>query len=149
MPTAKRKLEFHPLTPDRWADFETLFGARGACGGCWCMWWRVARAQFVKQKGEPNRQAMKKIVESGEVPGIIAYAEGRPVAWCSVAPREAFPVLARSRVLQRVDDAPVWSVVCFFVTKEQRRTGLSVKLLKAAIEFVRECGGRILEGYPV
>lgn len=149
MPTTKLKLEFHPLTPDRWADFETLFGVRGACGGCWCMWWRVARAQFDKQKGEPNRQAMKELVASGEVPGIIAYADGQPVAWCAVALREAFPVLARSRVLQRVDDAPVWSVVCFFVTKGQRRTGLSVKLLKAAIDFVGARGGRIVEGYPV
>ena len=30
--------EFHPLTKDRWIDFEALFGARGAYGGCWCMW---------------------------------------------------------------------------------------------------------------
>ena len=33
-------LEFHPLTIERWGDFEKLFGPRGAYGGCWCMWWR-------------------------------------------------------------------------------------------------------------
>jgi len=33
MPAKNSKLEFHPLTPERWRDFEALFGERGACGG--------------------------------------------------------------------------------------------------------------------
>jgi len=143
------KLEFHPLTPRRWADFETLFGERGACGGCWCMWWRIPRSQYEKQKGAKNRQAMKELVDGGDAPGIIAYQDGQPVAWCSVAPRESFSRLERSRILKPVDGKAVWSVVCFFVAKEHRRNGLSVKLLKAAIDFVRARRGRIVEGYPV
>lgn len=149
MPSKNSKLEFHPLTPERWRDFETLFGERGACGGCWCMWWRVARSQFNKQKGEKNKKAMKKLVDGGHTPGIIAYQNGQPIAWLSVAPRETFAVLERSKILKPVDERPVWSVVCFFVAKEHRRGGLSVKLLKAAIDFVRERGGRVVEGYPV
>ncbi len=149
MPASSSKLEFHPLTPGRWRDFETLFGERGACGGCWCMWQRLARSQFNKQKGEKNKKAMRAIVEAGEIPGILAYADGKPIAWCSVGPREWFSALERSRILKPVDEQPVWSIVCFFVAKEYRRTGVSVKLLKAAIDFVRERGGRIVEGYPV
>jgi hypothetical protein len=38
------ELEVHPLTPERWADFERLFGPRGAYGGCWCMYWRITRS---------------------------------------------------------------------------------------------------------
>jgi GNAT superfamily N-acetyltransferase len=143
------KSDFHPLTPDRWPDFETLFGERGACGGCWCMWWRIPRSQYNKQKGEKNKRAMNALVEAGEVPGILAYLEGRPAGWCSVAPRESFSGLERSRILKPVDEQPVWSIVCFFIAKEYRRKGLSIKLLKAAIEFVRQRGGRIVEGYPV
>jgi len=149
MPAKNSKLEFHPLTPERWRDFETLFGERGACGGCWCMWWRIARAQYERQKGAENRKALKKLVDGGHTPGIIAYQNGQPIAWCSVAPRESYPVLERSRILKPVDEKPVWSVVCFFVMKEHRRSGLLVKLLKAAIDFVREQGGRVVEGYPV
>lgn len=26
-----------PLTRERWADLETLFSPRGACGGGWCI----------------------------------------------------------------------------------------------------------------
>ncbi|MFB0546736.1 MAG: GNAT family N-acetyltransferase, partial [Anaerolineae bacterium] len=141
-------LEFHPLAPERWKDLEALFGERGACGGCWCMWWRLKRSQFEKQKGEENRKAFKKIVDSGEIPGLLAYANGQPIAWCSVAPRENFPVLERSRTLKRVDDEPVWSVVCFFVTKPFRRKGVTVELLRAAVEYAKEQGARIVEGYP-
>ncbi len=139
---------FHPLTPERWHDFEMLFGPRGACGGCWCMWWRQTRAEFDRMKGEANRQAMKALVESGHVPGILAYSGGKPVGWCSVAPREEFSALARSRVLRPVDDRPVWSVVCFFVDKAYRRQGLTVALLRAAVGYAAAHGATIVEGYP-
>jgi GNAT superfamily N-acetyltransferase len=142
-------IEFYPLTSERWSDLERLFGERGACGGCWCMWWRLKRSDFMRQRGELNRNALKKIVDSGGVPGILAYVDGEAVGWCAVAPREAYPALERSRVLKRVDDKPVWSVVCFFVAKPFRGRGLTVLLLKAAVEHVRKQGGRIVEGYPV
>jgi len=142
-------LSFHPLTADRWADLEKLFGEHGAYGGCWCMWWRLTRTQFNKQKGEANKIALKQIVSNGEVPGILAYDKGEPVAWCSVAPRETYGSLERSRTLKRVDDKPVWSVVCFFTAKPYRNKGLTAKLLHAAIEYVKTKGGKIVEGYPV
>ncbi len=144
-----RDFQYHPVTSERWEDLEALFGANGACGGCWCMWWRLARSQFEKQKGEKNKQALGDIVASGRVPGLLAYTDGKPVAWCSVAPREEFPVLDRSRTLKRVDDRPVWSVVCFFVAKPFRRRGLTVELLKAAVDYAGKNGATIVEGYPV
>jgi GNAT superfamily N-acetyltransferase len=149
MASRSDQLEFQPLTPDRWGDLESLFGERGACAGCWCMYWRLTRAQFNLGKGEKNKRAIKAIVEAGETPGILAYDNGEPVAWCSVAPRESFSALDRSRILKPVDDQPVWSVACFFVDRKHRRQGVSVKLLKAAIDFVGKRGGRVIEGYPV
>ena len=92
---------------------------------------------------------MKSIVDSGEVPGILAYARSEPVAWCSVAPRERFGSLERSRTLKRVDDQPVWSIVCFFVAKPFRGQGLMVTLLQAAIGYALDHGAKIVEGYPV
>lgn len=145
----RQDVECHPLTPDRFCDLERLFGPRGACGGCWCMWWRLSRSQFAEGKGEGNRFALRRLVEEDEVPGLLAYAQGEPVAWCALGPREVYPALERSRVLKRVDDAAVWSVVCFFVAKPFRRRGLTVTLLKAAVDHVRDHGGTIVEGYPV
>jgi GNAT superfamily N-acetyltransferase len=143
------RLTFRPLTPARWGDLEQLFGANGACGGCWCMWWRLARSEFQRQKGEANKEAFRALLDAGEVPGVLAYEGGRPVGWCAVAPRESYPALGRSRVLKPVDEQPVWSVTCFFVAKDKRRQGLTVRLLRAAVDHVRRQGGRVVEGYPV
>jgi GNAT superfamily N-acetyltransferase len=113
------------------------------------MWFRLPRSKFEAMKGEGNKKAMKKLILSGRVPGILAFHGREPVAWCSVAPREDFPALERSRVMARVDNKPVWSVVCFYVTKAYRNQGMVAKLLKAAIDYVKKRGGRMIEGYPV
>ena len=147
--TNKSKYQYHALTSDRWSDLEQLFGERGACGGCWCMWWRLKRSTFNEQKGEKNKLAFKSVVDSGEAPGIIAYSDGVPVGWCAIAPRETYPALERSRVLKRLDDKPVWSIVCLFIARPYRRKGVSVELLKAASEFARQRGGKVVEGYPI
>jgi GNAT superfamily N-acetyltransferase len=144
-----QKLETHPVTPERWPDLERLFGPRGASGGCWCMWWRLKRSDFERQAGDENKAALRLIVESGQTPGVLAYADGQPAGWCAIAPRECFPALERSRILKRVDDQPVWSVTCFFIAKAYRRVGLAEKLLRAAVEHAREQGAAIVEGYPV
>jgi GNAT superfamily N-acetyltransferase len=146
---AVHEVECHPLTADRWQDLEKLFGPRGATGGCWCMYWRLPRRQFATHKGEGARQAFRHLVESGEIVGLLAYAQGQPVGWCAIAPRESYSVLERSRILKRVDATPVWSVVCFFVSKGFRGKGLTPTLLRAAVGYAVRHGARIVEGYPV
>lgn len=138
-----------PATPDRWADLERLFGARGACGGCWCMHFRLLKPEFERGKGEANRRALRRLVQGGPPPGVLAYAGAEPVGWCAVAPRAAYPRLERSRAMRRLDDRPVWSVVCLFVAKAQRRRGVSVALLRGAAELAAAGGAEIVEGYPV
>jgi GNAT superfamily N-acetyltransferase len=148
--TRKVKPRVAPLTPARWKDFEKLFGPRGACAGCWCMEPRQTRSEWERLKGEANRRAMKRRVETGErPPGLLAYLGKEPVGWISIEPREAFSKLSRSRILAPVDDKPVWSIVCFFVDKRHRRRGLSVALIEGAVDHARKHGARIVEGYPV
>jgi len=141
-------LSFHSASASRWSDVEELFGERGACGGCWCMYWRLPRGQWSAGKGNKNRDAFKKIVNSDVKPGVLAYSGKEPIAWCAVAPREEFLSLARSRVLKPVDDKAVWSITCLFVKKPFRRRGVSVALLRAAVEFAAKQGAKIVEGYP-
>jgi GNAT superfamily N-acetyltransferase len=142
-------LQILPLTPERWRDLEELFGPHGAFGNCWCMWFRQTNNQWKASSGEERKAGLQGLVASNVVPGLIAYDGDRPVGWVSLGPRPDFPRLVHSRVAKPVDDQPVWSVVCFFVEANYRRQGLTVELLKAAIEFARQNGAAILEGYPV
>jgi len=139
---------FSSLTPDNWNDFVALFGEKGACGGCWCMYWRSKASDYNRLKGEGNKKAFRKIATKTS-PGIIAYAEGQPAGWCAVAPRSEYVRLEKSRVLKPVDDKPVWSIVCFFIQKEFRNKGLSKQLLSSAVDFAISNGAKIVEGYPV
>jgi GNAT superfamily N-acetyltransferase len=142
-------LEIFPLDINRWEDFETLFGERGACGGCWCMSWRLKRSVFENQKGDRNKRAMRKLVEQKEKVGLLAYIDNKPIGWCAVAPREVYLKLENSRILKRIDNESVWSITCFFIAKHYRRKGISLELLKGVIKHVEANKVKIIEGYPV
>ncbi len=141
-------IAFRPLTPARWDDLESLFGAKGACAGCWCMYPRLTSTEG-KTSGEPNRRAFRKVVRQGPPPGLLAYRAGVPIGWVAIAPRAEYRRFERSRVLAPVDDKPVWSVPCFFVHRDARGIGLTVALLEAACAWAAKRGARVVEGYPV
>lgn len=113
------------------------------------MWSRLKRSEFEKMKGDGNKQALKNMVKAGYVPGIIAYSEQAPIAWCSIGPRGDFGALSRSRIMKPLDDQAVWSIMCLFVAKHHRQQGVSVELLSQAVRYAKRCGAKIVEGYPV
>src|SRR5687767_8135706 len=139
---------FSALSSDNWNDFVALFGDKGACGGCWCMYWRLKASDYNRLKGEGNKKALKKLIKKTS-PGIIAYADDKAVGWCAVAPRSEYIRLDTSRILKPVDDQPVWSISCFFIQKGFRNKGLSKQLLGSAVGFAISNGAKIVEGYPV
>jgi len=139
------------LRSDDWSAIERLFGARGACGGCWCMWWRVPRGGRLwdENKGEPNRRAFRRLVTRGAVHGSLAFSGDEPVGWCCVGPRGEFPRLERTKALASDWDETTWSVVCFFIPTGWRRRGVAGALLREAVRIARDGGARRLEAYPV
>jgi len=145
---AAARFNFRPLTLETWGDLERLFGPRGACGGCWCMWWRLRRVDWEAGRGASNERALKHLVRGGTVPGVLAYAAGEPVGWCACGPRADYGALSRSRILAPVDGREVWSVTCFFVRRDWRGRGLAAGLLRAAAGLAAAAGARVLEGYP-
>ena len=143
------KLDVHPLTSDRWPDLVELFGRPGGSivRGCWCMYYRSSGASAGAR--ERNRSAMKRLVDGGTIPGLLGYLDGSPVAWISLGPREDYGKLRRSPVMKPVDDEAVWSIVCFYVDRRERRKGAAEAMLRGAIDYARSRGVRILEAYPV
>jgi GNAT superfamily N-acetyltransferase len=140
---------FQPLTPDRWPDLVKLFEHHGNPGYCWCMTWRLTSADYKQLDSAGRKQALQALVKTHVPIGILAYRDGEPVGWCSIAPRETYTRLEKSNTLKRIDDQPVWSVVCFFVKRDMRGQGLALRLLQAAVEYAASQGARIVEGYPV
>jgi len=142
------KLTILPLTPDLWPALEDLFGERGACGGCWCMYWRIGRA-YRRNSPKANKAAFKRIVEEGPPPGLIAFEGDLAIGWCQLTPREALPWLDRSWQMKPTDDVPVWSISCFYIRKGYRRRGVTSALISAALKAAKAAGAATLEAYPL
>ncbi len=143
-------ISFEPLTPGRWPDLETLFGANGACGGCWCMWWRRAKGeQRDDVKGATNKRRFRDLVRKGKAQGVLAYDGREPVGWLAFGPRLDFPALERARTLQCSDAESVWSLNCIFVRRSHRGSGVGTGLIAAAVKLLSTKGVKIIEAYPV
>jgi GNAT superfamily N-acetyltransferase len=146
------RIEVHPVTADRWDDLVELFGDRGAYGGCWCMYFRLRGSEWsrgTRDKGRANRVALKDLVDENRVPGLLAYIDGRPVGWVSLAPREEYSRVLHSPTTRPVDDRPAWSIVCFYIDRRHRGERVASTLLDAAVRHARSQGARLVEGYPL
>jgi GNAT superfamily N-acetyltransferase len=145
------KIKTKVISPALWPALEKLFGPNGACGGCWCMWWRVERGGklWEETRGVPAKRAFKQLVVSGQAKGVLAFVDGEPVGWCSLGPRAHFPRLERVRAYRRSGATGVWSINCFFIARHLRGKGVARTLLKAAVRACKQHGAEIIEAYPV
>ena len=160
-------IQVEPVTPDRWSDLVDLFerpGPRGSwsrTGACYCMFWRLPPAEYERGfrerslegiTGGPNKTRMKKLVEGGAVPGLLAYRHELPVGWVAVSPRAELVRLERSAGLRSEPDERderAWSVSCFYVHRSAWRAGVGAALLEAAIQRAVEQDATSIEAYPV
>lgn len=146
----KPTVRVEPLTPERWPDLEALFGAKGACAGCWCMFWRLQKGErFEDVKGARAKRRFKALVASGQAQGLLAWLDDEPVGWLALGPRRDFAKLDRAPSLACDDADQVHSLPCFFIKPAHRGQGVATTLLKAAVLALEQAGARVLEGYPV
>jgi GNAT superfamily N-acetyltransferase len=146
----KPKLVVRDLSPALWPALETLFGPRGACGGCWCMYWRLEKGESWEDlKGGPAKRRMRQLVTAGKARGAIAFAGKEPVGWIAYGRRHDFPRLERARTLTCEDVELVWSLPCFYIKAGWRDRGVATALLRHALRSLRRQGAKIAEGYPV
>jgi GNAT superfamily N-acetyltransferase len=144
-------LTLRPLSPADWPIIVELFGDNGACGGCWCMWWRVPQGgkTWDEAKGAKNRERFRRLIKAGKVRGMLAFAGAEPVGWCCFGPRNTFPRLRRIKALERDCPESTWSMVCFYIPARWRGRGVATRLLEAATARAFALGAREVEGYPV
>jgi GNAT superfamily N-acetyltransferase len=147
---AQQAFRAQPLTPASWADLEELFNLPGGAivRGCGCMYYRKSGQPPGPARAD-NKRELCDLVGRGVVPGLVGYLEDSPAGWISLGPRTDYLKMRRSPIMKPVDDTEVWSVVCSYVARPYRGTGLQHKLLAAAIDFARDSGALVLEAYPV
>jgi GNAT superfamily N-acetyltransferase len=144
------KLGVHPLTSDRFADLAGLFSEGGDPKWCWCQYFRKPGLDWTNSAGAGNRAGLEALAARPDLaPGLVGYLDGRAVGWVSLAPREDYGRLETAKLLARVDDQPVWSIVCFVVSRKARGQGVASALLRGAIAYAKEHGATMLEAYPV
>jgi GNAT superfamily N-acetyltransferase len=141
-------LTIRPLTPDLWPALVDLFGKNGACGGCWCMYWRIGSAYRTRARAR-NKTAFREVVRRGPPPGLLAFDGDVAVGWCQLTPRDALPWLDRTWRLARVDALRVWSLSCFYVRKGYRKRGVTSALIAVALKAARRARAPALEAYPL
>jgi GNAT superfamily N-acetyltransferase len=144
-------LDVKPLSRDRLADLERLFGDRSA-GSCWCMWYIIAVKEF-HQGGEPaNAGKFRALADGSALPlGVLAHLDGEPVGWAAAGPRSRYARAVRTLTLKGVDhseDDDVWLAPCFFVRRDKRGHGAARRLLEGPVELARASGAAVIEGFP-
>lgn len=101
-------------------------------------------------KGDGNKAAMRDLAKSNTPPGVVAYLDNEPVAWCGFGDRSHFPRMQRSSLLKPVDDEPVISLTCLLIKKGHRGEGLSSALIAAVCDYLADTvETRTVEAYPV
>ena len=147
-PCSSMHITVRPLSAKLWPALENLFGDRGACNGCWCMYWRIG-SDYKRRSARANKEQFHQIVERGPAPGLVALKGALAVGWCQLSARCSLPWLDRVWRLKRVDEVPVWSLSCFYIRKGYRNLGLTSVLIGAALKAAKAAGAPALEAYPL
>lgn len=142
-PTVVGGFEFFPVTAGRIDDLRRFSEAHGKFRHCSCMRWRLTSGEFRRSTKEERVARFEDLARTSTPIGVLGYLGG------SVAPRETYGAVERSRAIPRIDDRRVWAVVCFFLDGPLRGRGFRLQLLRAAVKYAAEQGADVVEGYPV
>jgi GNAT superfamily N-acetyltransferase len=141
--------ETHPVTPDRVDDFVAVANPNRRATHCWCLSHRLTAGEIEELGGGSREVAFRALCERPNPPGVIGYDGGEPVGWCSIGPRSENTRLTRSRLIEPLDDQPVWSIICVVVRGGHRRRGYTRPLIEGAVEYAAARGAPVVESYPV
>lgn len=151
LPADDRPVEWsvHPVTPDRVDDFVAVTNPNRRASHCWCLSHRLTAAEIERMGHGSREDAFRALCERTIPPGVIGYADGTPVAWCSIEPRSATTRLVRSKLIRPIDDLPVWSIICTVVRGGHRKRGYTTAVLEGAAAHAARHKAPAVESYPV
>ncbi|MBF6670592.1 GNAT family N-acetyltransferase [Glutamicibacter sp. FBE19] len=142
-------LRIEPLTEPRMPDFAAVVNPNHREKHCWCLSHRLSAQEIRDRGGESRYEAMCSLSREKIAPGVIAYLDGEPVGWCSIAPRAQIPRLQNSKLIRPVDEVAVWSIICMVVRAGYRRRGVNRQMVLGALDYAKSLGAPAVEAYPV
>ena len=141
------KIYTKALDSSLWGDLEAYFEYKGNCSGCWCMNHRLPMG--LDFEGEAAKLALKQLVESNRVYGILAYEEGDaiPVGWASLDRRKTLP--GHDCIRESIScSAAFWSIHCVTSRADKKNNGIEKELIQAATQLAKEYKACEVEAYP-
>ncbi|QNA93011.1 MULTISPECIES: GNAT family N-acetyltransferase [unclassified Microbacterium] len=141
-------------TSARWDDVQHALTGGGDGASCQCIWPVLSNKDWNATTTAQRTEMFREEIAEGPSPGVVAYVDGEAAGWIRIGPRTRQARVPRTRIIaaastEPFDDDSVWAVTCFVVRREHRGAGLNLDLLKAAVEYARGSGARLIEGYPV
>jgi GNAT superfamily N-acetyltransferase len=140
-------IKVRQLTIDLWPALEDLFGSKGACNGCWCMYWRIG-SDYQKRSRDLNKKDFREIVKKGPPPGLIAFIDNLPVGWCQLTTKNFLPWLEENYSSNNYNISDIWCISCFYVRSRYRKMGVTSALIDHAIKFAKRSKAKLIEAYP-
>lgn len=141
-------------TSTRWDDVQHALTGGGDGASCQCIWPMLSNRDWNETTTPQRTEMLREEITEGPPPGLIVYVDGEAAGWIRIGPRTRQARIPRTRMIAAASDEPfdddsVWAVSCFVVRREHRGSGLNLELLRAAVDYARASGARLIEGYPV
>ena len=137
------------LTPETWSAFDDLVQRHnGIFGGCWCIAFHPDGPER-GQGAEGNRALKCSLVERGEAHAAVVMDGEEAIAWAEYGtPAELPSIHHRKEYDATKTNDPDYRITCVFVDKRYRRQGVTELAITAALHFIAEDGGGVVESYP-
>ena len=118
---------------------------------CYCRYWHFtgtnkeweARCALEPEK---NREELRVALQTPPQ-GLVAVTD-RIVGWVKLVPQPTLHKLLMRSPYKGLETPEVWSIGCFLIDPEHRRTGVATALVRGAIDHARSLGAKTLEAYP-
>lgn len=141
-------------TASLWDDVQHSITGGGDGRSCQCIWPVLRNKDWNATTVDERTTIFQDEIEAGPPPGLVAYDDGEAAGWIRIGPRTAQLRIPNTKAIaaatrEPLDDPTVWAVTCFVVRRDHRGQGLNAILLRSAVNYARESGARLIEGYPV
>jgi GNAT superfamily N-acetyltransferase len=118
--------------------------------GCYCMFYHHDKdvKDWHSRSKEDNRYMAIRMINNHSLNGFLAYNNETPIAWCNANDKKSFSFIKNLRKVYSDFDDSIVSIVCFLVSHQYRRSGISTRLLQTVINYYQISGKKYLEAYP-